>query len=120
MFSLRANVLLALFLVLASGISSDAKLSYAADEGGLKLYVGNLDYNVRDSDLHDLFEKHGVVRSVQVIIDRETGRSKGFGFVEMASKPEAENAIAALNGSEFLGRRLTVNEARPRGERRSH
>src|SRR5437868_412759 len=83
---------------------------------GRKLYVGNLAYGVTDSDLVRLFEPHGTVQSAQVIMDRDTGRSKGFGFVEMGSDQEAQAAIAALNGQESDGRALTVNEARPRTE----
>ncbi len=84
---------------------------------GKKLYVGNLRYEVTDSDLRRLFEPHGNVDSAQVIMDRDTGRSKGFGFVEMSSDDEAQAAIAALNGQDMNGRALTVNEARPREER---
>jgi RNA recognition motif-containing protein len=83
---------------------------------GRKLYVGNLAYGVTDSDLQQLFEAHGTVQSAQVIMDRDTGRSKGFGFVEMGSDQEAQAAIAALNGKEVDGRTLTVNEARPKTE----
>ena len=83
---------------------------------GRKLYVGNLPYNLRDSDLQDLFAAHGTVDSAQVIMDRDTGRSKGFGFVEMSSDQEAQAAISALNGRDVDGRNLTVNEARPREE----
>ena len=83
---------------------------------GKKLYVGNLAYSVSDSDLLRLFEPHGTVQSAQVIMDRDTGRSKGFGFVEMGSDQEAQAAIAALNGQEVDGRSLTVNEARPKPE----
>jgi RNA recognition motif-containing protein len=83
---------------------------------GKKLYVGNLGYGVSDSDLAKMFEAHGTVESAQVIIDRDTGRSKGFGFVEMKTDQEAEAAIAALNGQDAGGRSLTVNEARPRTE----
>ena len=83
---------------------------------GKKLYVGNLGYGVTDSDLAKMFEAHGTVESAQVIIDRDTGRSKGFGFVEMKTDQEAEAAIAALNGQDSGGRALTVNEARPRTE----
>src|SRR6266436_3405810 len=83
---------------------------------GKKLYVGNLGYGVTDSDLTKLFEPHGTVESAQVIMDRDTGRSKGFGFVEMGSDQEAQAAIAALNGKEVDGRTLTVNEARPKTE----
>jgi len=81
---------------------------------GKKLYVGNLAYGVTDSDLQQLFEAHGTVQSAQVIMDRDTGRSKGFGFVEMGTDQEAQAAIAALNNQEVDGRRLTVNEARPK------
>jgi RNA recognition motif-containing protein len=81
-----------------------------------KLYVGNLSYDIRDSDLEEMFAEHGTVQSAQVIMDRDTGRSKGFGFVEMASDQEAKAAITALNGKEKEGRTLTVNEARPREE----
>src|SRR3954464_3783499 len=84
---------------------------------GKKLYVGNLSYNVTSSDLEQLFAQHGTVTSAQVINDRDTGRSKGFGFVEMASDDEATAAIAAVNGQEHDGRTLTVNEARPKEER---
>src|SRR5207248_7226376 len=81
-----------------------------------KLYVGNLGYAVTDSDLLKMFEPHGTVESAQIIMDRETGRSKGFGFVEMKTDQEAQAAIAALNGHEADGRALTVNEAKPRTE----
>ncbi|HEV3081345.1 MAG TPA: RNA-binding protein [Gemmataceae bacterium] len=83
---------------------------------GKKLYVGNLTYGVTDSTLSQLFEAHGTVQSAQVIMDRDTGRSKGFGFVEMGSDAEAQAAIQALNGKEVEGRTLTVNEAKPREE----
>ena len=81
-----------------------------------KLYVGNLSFNVTDSALEQMFSPHGTVLSAQVIMDRDTGRSKGFGFVEMKSDQEGQAAIAALNGKEVEGRALTVNEARPRPE----
>jgi cold-inducible RNA-binding protein len=84
---------------------------------GNKLYVGNLGYDVSSSDLEQLFTPHGTVNSAQVINDRMTGRSKGFGFVEMASDQEAQTAIGALNGQEHGGRPLTVNEAKPRENR---
>ena len=84
---------------------------------GKKLYVGNLGYNVSDADLEQLFAQHGTVESAQVVQDRMTGRSKGFGFVEMSSDQEAQAAIAALNGKEFGQRTLTVNEARPKEPR---
>ena len=82
----------------------------------MKLYVGNLPYSMTDADLQDLFSQHGTVQSVQIIIDRDTGRSKGFGFVEMGSDQEAQAAIAGMNGKESDGRSLTVNEARPKSE----
>ena len=83
---------------------------------GKKLYVGNLGYSVTDADLEAMFAPHGTVQSVQVIMDRDTGRSKGFGFVEMKTDQEAQAAIAAMNGKEMEGRSLTVNEARPKPE----
>jgi RNA recognition motif-containing protein len=84
---------------------------------GKKLYVGNLSYDVTNAELEQMFAAHGQVRSAQVIMDRDTGRSKGFGFVEMGTDQEAAAAIAALNGQSSGGRALTVNEARPREER---
>ncbi len=84
---------------------------------GKKLYVGNLGYDVSSSDLEQMFSPHGTVDSAQVIEDRSTGRSKGFGFVEMGSAAEAEAAISALNGQDHGGRALTVNEAKPREPR---
>src|SRR5438270_151915 len=81
---------------------------------GKKLYVGNLSYETTDSDLQTMFGSHGTVQSAQVIMDRDTGRSKGFGFVEMGSDQEAQNAIKALNGQQSGGRALTVNEAKPK------
>ena len=84
---------------------------------GSKLYVGNLSYNTTSSDLEQLFAQHGTVQSAEVIADRETGRSKGFGFVQMGSDEEAQAAIAALSGQEHDGRTLTVNEAKPREDR---
>ena len=84
---------------------------------GKKLYVGNLSYSVDSSELEQLFGQHGQVVSAQIINDRDTGRSKGFGFVEMANDDEATAAVAALNGQEHEGRALTVNEAKPREDR---
>jgi len=84
---------------------------------GKKLYVGNLSYEMTDAALQQLFAAHGTVESAQVITDRDTGRSKGFGFVEMGSDAEAQAAITALNGQDNNGRALTVNEARPREDR---
>ena len=83
---------------------------------GNKLYVGNLSYNVSNGDLEQVFSAHGDVRSAMVVMDRETGRSKGFGFVEMGTDQEAQTAINALHGKEISGRTLTVNEARPKEE----
>jgi cold-inducible RNA-binding protein len=80
----------------------------------MKLYVGNLPYSTSEDDLRNLFSQYGNVTSVAVITDRETGRSKGFGFVEFGDDNEARNAIQALSGHEFGGRALTVNEARPK------
>ena len=82
-----------------------------------KLYVGNLSYDTTDTDLQNLFVPHGTVQSAQVIMDRDAGRSKGFGFVEMDNGEQAKAAITALNGKQVNGRALTVNEARPREER---
>lgn len=84
---------------------------------GTKLYVGNLSYNTTSQSLQQVFGEHGEVRSAEVVMDRETGRSKGFGFVEMGSDQDAQAAISALNGAEVDGRSLTVNEARPRESR---
>lgn len=84
---------------------------------GKKLYVGNLSYSVTDGELQQLFAEHGSVQSAVIIQDRATGRSKGFGFVEMGSDDEAQNAINALNGKDWNGRSLTVNEAKPREDR---
>jgi len=82
-----------------------------------KLYVGNLSYEVSSSDLEALLSPHGTVQSAEVIMDRDTGRSKGFGFVEMDSDTEAQAAISALNGQDHGGRALKVNEAKPREPR---
>ncbi len=84
---------------------------------GRKLYVGNLTYDVTDSTLEQMFQPFGTVQSAQVIKDRDTGRSKGFGFVEMGTDQEAQAAIAAMSGKEVDGRQLTVNEAKPREDR---
>ncbi len=84
---------------------------------GKKLYVGNLTYDVTDSMLEQMFGAHGTVQSAQVIMDRDTGRSKGFGFVEMGTDQEAQTAIREMNGKQVEGRALTVNEARPREDR---
>ena len=86
---------------------------------GNKLYVGNLTYNANESDLEALFSQFGTVQSAQVIVDRDTNRSKGFAFVEMGSDAEAQAAIEGLNGRDYGGRNLTVNEAKPREARPS-
>ena len=83
----------------------------------MRIFVGNLAYSVTGDELEAAFSAHGEVESSTVITDRETGRSRGFGFVEMASSSEAENAIRAINGQEINGRAVTVNEARPREDR---
>ena len=83
---------------------------------GRKLYVGNLSYDVTDSALEQMFAQYGTVESAQVVMDRDTGRSKGFGFVEMKTDQEAQAAIAGLNGQQSGGRSLTVNEARPKSD----
>ena len=82
-----------------------------------KLYVGNLSFETTESDLKELFAQTGSVETVRIITDRDTGRSKGFGFVEMTNNDEAQAAISALNGQQSNGRALTVNEARPREDR---
>lgn len=84
---------------------------------GRKIYVGNLSYNAGRNDLQQIFSAHGTVVSAQVITDRDTGRSKGFGFVEMATDQEARDAIAALNGKNFNGRNITVSEAHSQDSR---
>ena len=83
----------------------------------MNIYVGNLSYSLSDSELRDAFGAYGEVSSVKVLMDRETGRSRGFGFVEMPNQAEAEAAVAEINGKEVGGRPLRVNEARPREER---
>jgi RNA recognition motif-containing protein len=83
----------------------------------MNLYVGNLSYDVGERELRSLFEQHGQIKSIKVIEDRDSGRSKGFAFVEMASAEDGKKAMAALNGADLLGRPLVVNEARPREER---
>ncbi|MBI4405801.1 MAG: RNA-binding protein [Deltaproteobacteria bacterium] len=84
---------------------------------GKKIYIGNLPFSVTENSLNELFNQHGTVDSCRLITDRDSGRSKGFGFVEMASDEEADAAISALNGKEHEGRALTVNEARPEATR---
>jgi len=84
----------------------------------VNIYIGNISYQTTEDDVSTLFGEHGAVDSVHLISDRETGRSKGFGFVEMPNDEEAKKAIEAVDGSEFGGRQLKVNEARPRPPRR--
>jgi hypothetical protein len=95
----------------------DLRVSIGRPNVAKKLYVGNLSYTTSDSALRSLFEEYGSVESAQVIMDRDSGRSKGFGFVEMSDNQEAQAAIDGLNGKEVDGRALTVNEARPRENR---
>ena len=83
----------------------------------MKIFVGNFSFSTTESDLRSLFEPYGNIESASVVTDRQTGRSRGFGFVTMSSEEEAQKAIAALNGTELKGRALTVNVARPREER---
>jgi cold-inducible RNA-binding protein len=105
------------FLLDPESMPRVVSLSFRSSIVGKKLYVGNLTYNVNESDLEALFTPFGTVQSAQVIVDRDTNRSKGFGFVEMGSDAEAQAAIQALNGHDHDGRNLTVNEAKPREER---
>ena len=86
---------------------------------GAKLYVGNLPYSVTEEQLHQHFGQHGSVLSARIVTDKFTGRSKGFGFIEMSSDAEAERAINAINGTEFEGRNVVVSEARPQAPRES-
>lgn len=81
------------------------------------LYVGNLPHSTTEAELRNLFEAHGAVEKITLVTDRDTGRSRGFGFVEMTNASEADKAIAALNGTELGGRALTINEAKPKSER---
>ena len=97
-----------------SGAQVEAKRGFFM---GKKLYVGGISYNTTDEELHELFSSAGTVESAKIIMDRDTGRSKGFVFVEMASDEEANAAIQKLNGSDADGRKLTVNEARPQAPR---
>lgn len=83
----------------------------------MNIYIGNLPYTISEDELRELFAAHGEVKSASIIMDRESGRSKGFGFVEMPDKAQGESAISALNESNVQGRNVRVNEARPRPER---
>jgi RNA recognition motif-containing protein len=101
-----------------SSQGKDHNICLEGENMSSKIYVGGLPYATTDAQLQDLFAAHGTVESARVITDKFTGRSRGFGFVEMANSDEAQKAIQALNGTDFEGRNLTVNEARPQ-ERRS-
>jgi len=83
----------------------------------MKLYMGNLPYSVTERDIEELLSQYGTAKSIQLITDRQTGQSKGFGFIEMSSNSEADSVIKALNETEYKGRKLKVNQAQPRGER---
>ena len=96
------------------------RYSVAVSESGssrVNIYVGNISYNTSEDDLRDAFGQHGEVTAVRIITDRDTGRSKGFGFVEMAEDDEAREAMKAMDGNDFMGRDIKVNEARPREPR---
>ena len=95
----------------------DEKFFYAPEEVFMNIYVGNLPYNTNDADMKALFENYGTVTSTSIISDKFTGRSRGFGFVEMSDDDQARQAIEATNGADYNGRALVVNEARPREER---
>jgi|JI71714B2RNA_FD_contig_31_6140247_length_458_multi_4_in_0_out_0_1 RNA recognition motif-containing protein len=95
----------------------DEKFFYAPLEVFMNIYVGNLPYNTNDADMKALFENYGTVTSTSIISDKFTGRSRGFGFVEMSDDDQARQAIEATNGADYNGRALVVNEARPREER---
>ena len=108
------------FVTIAQSSEAAGRRPFASESDlSKKIYVGNLTYNVNDSDLEALFAPYGTVQSAQIIIDRDTNRSRGFGFVEMASDEEAQRAIGELNGQMYKGRALTVNEAKPREPRPS-
>ena len=94
--------------------ASSVAISQYSSNMSTKLFVGNLSYSVTENDLEDLFAQHGSVREVNLILDRATNRSRGFGFVTMDDRQSADAAVEALNGTEWEGRTLTVNEARPR------
>jgi RNA recognition motif-containing protein len=105
------------FLLDPESVPRVVGLSYRSSIVGKKLYVGNLSYNVNESDLETMFSQFGTVQSAQIIVDRDTNRSKGFGFVEMDTGAQAQAAIQGLQDHEHDGRRLTVNEAKPREDR---
>src|ERR1700722_14772148 len=105
------------FLLALESIPRVVSLLFRSSIVGKKLYVGNLTYSVNESDLEALFSQYGSVQSAQIIVDRDTNRSKGFGFVEMGTDQEAQATIQGLNGHDHDGRNLTVNEAKPREPR---
>jgi len=105
------------FLLDPAGVPGVVSLSFRSSIVGKKLYVGNLTYNVNESELETMFSQYGTVQSAQIIVDRDTNRSKGFGFVEMDTEAQAQAAIQGLHDHEHDGRRLTVNEAKPREDR---
>ena len=105
------------FLLDPESVPRVVGLSSRSSIVGKKLYVGNLSYNVNESDLETMFSQFGTVQSAQIIVDRDTNRSKGFGFVEMDTDAQAQAAIQGLHDHEHDGRRLTVNEAKPRQDR---
>ena len=105
------------FLLDLESVPRVVSISFRSLIVGKKLYVGNLTYNVNEADLEALFTPFGTVQSAQIIVDRDTNRSKGFGFVEMDTEAEAQAAIQGLHDQEYDGRRLTVNEAKPREDR---
>jgi len=105
-------------VIIAPSTSTDGRMPPVTREGKeLRIYVGNFGFDTTEQEIRGAFEAHGGVQEVSMIRDRDTGRSKGFAFVEMPTGTEAEAAIGALNGQEFGGRPITVNEARPRQER---
>src|SRR5262245_7755720 len=103
--------------MILSWASRTARSFFSEAQMGKKLYVGNLPYETTNADLEQMFAAYGSVQSAQVIMDRDTGRSKGFGFVEMGNDQEAQAAITGLSGTQMGGRNLTVNEARPKEDR---
>ena len=105
------------FLLDPESVPRVVGLSFRSSIVGKKVYVGNLSYNVNESDLETMFAQFGAVQSAQIIVDRDTNRSKGFGFVEMDTDAQAQAAIQGLHDHEHGGRRLTVNEAKPRQDR---
>jgi RNA recognition motif-containing protein len=100
-------------------LTASQAIQHLGDDKELRIYVGNFGFDTSEQEIRDAFEAYGQVQEVSLIQDRDTGRPKGFGFVEMPTSAEAQAAIEALNGKEFTGRAITVNEARPRQDRSS-